>query len=116
MFCFFFLFIFQFFFFENQHESHVSDPAKTNAVIMGRTTYESIPAKFRPLRNRTNIVLSRTAGLAIPGAHVCASLNSALQLCKSSGNIEKVFVIGGGQVYKEALEHPACKGMCSLAS
>jgi dihydrofolate reductase len=39
------------------------DVSKRNAVIMGRKTWESIPPKFRPLRNRLNIVLSRSADI-----------------------------------------------------
>jgi dihydrofolate reductase/thymidylate synthase len=37
-----------------------TDPEKHNAVVMGRRTWDSIPAKFRPLKGRTNIVLTRT--------------------------------------------------------
>jgi hypothetical protein len=41
--------------------SRTSDPTKQNAVVMGRKTWESIPAKFRPLAGRINVVLSRGA-------------------------------------------------------
>ena len=41
--------------------SRTTDPAKQNAVVMGRKTWESIPAKFRPLAGRINVVLSRGA-------------------------------------------------------
>ncbi len=40
--------------------SRTVDPAKQNAVVMGRKTWESIPAKFRPLAGRLNIILSRS--------------------------------------------------------
>ena len=40
--------------------SRTADPAKQNAVIMGRKTWESIPPKFRPLAGRLNIVLTRS--------------------------------------------------------
>ena len=42
--------------------SRTADPGKRNAVIMGRKTWESIPAKFRPLPGRLNVVLTRGAG------------------------------------------------------
>lgn len=44
--------------------SRTADPAKQNAVIMGRKTWESIPAKFRPLKGRINVVLTRGAAPA----------------------------------------------------
>ena len=42
-----------------------TDPSKTNAVIMGKNTWQSIPSKFRPLPNRFNIVLSTKVGYKI---------------------------------------------------
>jgi dihydrofolate reductase len=72
-----------------------------NAVIMGRKTWESIPERFRPLPGRTNIVLSRSS---IPkGAIALGGLEAALEVPAS-----RRFVIGGGQIYAEAISHPAC--------
>lgn len=72
-----------------------------NSVIMGRKTWESIPDRFKPLKNRTNIVISRSKGT---DAIYCSSLEEALSI-KASHR----FVIGGGQVYLEALKHPSLK-------
>ena len=76
-------------------------------VIMGRSTWESIPARFRPLPGRRNIVLSRQPGFAAPGAEVASALAAALALAASGPNGQAapgtVFVIGGAQVYAEAL-------------
>lgn len=66
-------------------------------IVMGRRTWESIG---RPLPGRRNIVVSRQAGFAATGAEVAASLDAALRLCAGS---EDVFVIGGAQLYAEAL-------------
>lgn len=71
-----------------------------HTVIMGRKTWDSIPAKFRPLTQRRNLVLSRQPGLALPGAEVFASLDAALAAC---GGNEAVFVMGGAQVYEQSL-------------
>ena len=46
----------------------VAPPGRQNAVVMGRKTYESIPGKFRPLRDRLNVVLSRDPAYAAEGA------------------------------------------------
>lgn len=87
---------------------------KSNAVIMGRRTYESIPHKFRPLSDRVNVVLSRDADvrqkLDLPDSVlVAASLEEAIGLLSTLENkVHDVFVIGGGTVYREALSHPLC--------
>ncbi|MBM3383890.1 MAG: dihydrofolate reductase [Betaproteobacteria bacterium] len=66
-------------------------------VIMGRRTWESIG---RPLPGRENIVVSRRAGFTASGASVARSLGAALALCAGEAT---VFVIGGGELYREAL-------------
>ncbi len=78
-----------------------------NAVIMGRKTWDSLPSK--PLPNRMNIVLTRNYSWLQDGAKAFGSLNEALTwlgFIQVAANIHQVFVIGGGQVYKEALRHP----------
>ncbi|KAL1810935.1 hypothetical protein ACET3Z_021000 [Daucus carota] len=91
-----------------------SDPLKRNAVIMGRKTWESIPLQHRPLPGRFNVVLTRSGSFDIATAEnvvICGSLLSALELLAESPycvSIEKVFVIGGGQIYREALNAPGC--------
>ena len=72
-------------------------------VITGRKNYESIPEKFRPLRDRVNIVVTRGKDYEAPGATVCGSLEEAIALAEAAGQKE-VFIIGGGQIYREALE------------
>lgn len=72
-------------------------------VIMGRKNFESIPEKYRPLPNRTNVVITRQADYTAEGCVVVNSLESALELAKQSKDDEP-FIIGGGQIYKLALE------------
>jgi len=74
-----------------------------NAVIMGRKTWESIPEKFRPLPGRTNIVISRSPE-KVSADHVMKDLDTALEYAYE--NCEKVFVIGGASIYKQAMKHP----------
>lgn len=84
-----------------------------NAVIMGRNTWESIPEKFRPLKNRVNIVISRNknyelipSGTVTPNSpiYLHSDLYSALmQSLESDKNIHRRFVIGGASLYSEVL-------------
>ncbi|MFT7516281.1 MAG: dihydrofolate reductase [Myxococcota bacterium] len=76
-------------------------------VIMGRKTYDSIPDTFRPLRARRNVVISRQHDLIYDGAEVVHSLQQALDLV--APDTAPIFVIGGGQIYSEAIMHPACR-------
>lgn len=67
-----------------------------STVIMGRKTYESFPK--RPLPDRENLVLSRSAR-ELDGARVFADIDSLMEYVKTVKN--KVFVIGGGEVYRQ---------------
>jgi len=69
-------------------------------VIMGRKTWDSLPDRFRPLPGRHNIVLSRQPGFLPAGATVVGGLDQALA---KAGAAPRVYVIGGEQVYREAL-------------
>lgn len=70
-------------------------------IIMGRKTFESIG---KPLPGRTNIVITRQKGFQACGATVAHSLEEALQICEGQ---EETFVIGGAEIYKEALPQAA---------
>jgi dihydrofolate reductase len=71
-------------------------------VIMGRRTWDSLPERFRPLPGRRNVVVTRQAAFEAPGAEVAAGLPQALALVADA---PRVFVIGGGQLYADALPH-----------
>ncbi|XP_033102268.1 dihydrofolate reductase-like [Anneissia japonica] len=85
---------------------------KNNAVVMGRRTWDSIPEKFRPLPNRVNVVLSRTLSDPPPGAdYLCGSLDKAMALLSDeplNNQIDLIWIIGGSEVYKEAMMSPLC--------
>jgi len=72
-------------------------------VIMGRKNFESIPHKYRPLPDRTNIVITRQTDYKAEGCVVVNSVEAALGIAKKKGDTEP-FIIGGGQIYKLALE------------
>jgi len=71
-----------------------------HTVIMGRKTWESLPPRFRPLPGRRNIVITRQADYAAPGAELADSLENALKLA-STATI--AFIIGGEQIYTQAM-------------
>ena len=69
-----------------------------HSLLMGRKTWESLPARFRPLPGRRNLVLTR--GPAIAGAETVRSIEEAVQLCSEAAEL---CVIGGAEVYALAL-------------
>ena len=69
-----------------------------NAVVMGRKTWDSLPDQYRPLPERTNIVLSRDSGLRIDGAEVALYDGRAVEIGYSEG-CDELWVIGGAEIY-----------------
>ncbi|KAF8898768.1 dihydrofolate reductase [Infundibulicybe gibba] len=89
---------------------------ETNAVIMGRNTWESIPKKFRPLPNRVNIVISRNQNYDLGDvgnaqAHMITDLSSAIvrldALTSENRQMHRKFIIGGASIYTESLAFPS---------
>ena len=84
-------------------------PGRRNAVIMGRKTWDSVPPKYRPLSDRLNVVVSR-GHLALPaGVLLAHSLDDALAQAAAAPDVYRLFVVGGGEIYRQAFAHPACR-------
>lgn len=79
------------------------DTTKGHIVVMGRKNYDSIPERYRPLEGRENVVLTRNTDLKIKDCIVFNSLEKCLEKYKSETE-RTVFIIGGGEIYKHALE------------
>jgi dihydrofolate reductase len=69
-------------------------------VVMGRKTWDSLPARFRPLPGRRNIVVTRQRGWRADGAEAASSLDSALALAAGA---PRVCLIGGAQLFEQAM-------------
>lgn len=88
---------------------HFRDTTRGHTVIMGRKTFESIG---KPLPNRKNIVITRDTNYIQEGIYVVGSLEEALRISSLEQGKEfeenqeevEVFVIGGGEIYKQAIE------------
>jgi len=74
-----------------------------NAVLMGRTTWESLPEAYRPLDNRLNIVVTRNQDYSIEGAHTCSSIENGLSVAEENES-EICWIIGGANVYEQCRE------------
>jgi dihydrofolate reductase len=77
--------------------AHFKRTTLGSPIIMGRKTWESLG---RPLPGRTNVVVSRNADYAAPGAVVATTLQAAIDAC---GNVPHAYVIGGAQIYEQAI-------------
>lgn len=92
---------------DNQLLWHISDDLKRfkritegHQVIMGKKTYESLP--FRPLKNRTNIVITDDPMETFDGCITVYSIEQALQYCDEK---TESFIIGGGSVYRQFMPY-----------
>lgn len=80
------------------------EKTKGHHVIMGRKNYESLPPKFRPLPERTNIVLTRNSLFKAKETIILSTLSDALEVAKKN-NEKEAFIIGGGEIYLLGLEY-----------
>jgi dihydrofolate reductase len=90
---------------DNQMIWHLPDDFKRfkqlttgHYIIMGRKTFESFP---KPLPNRTHVIITRQSAYKVEGCIVVNSLDAAIAACPQD---EEVFVIGGGEIYKQSID------------
>jgi len=89
--------------------AHFKAATLGHPVVMGRKTWISLPPRFRPLVGRRNIVVTRDPEWATEGAERAGSIAEALELAASppprTAPTGTAWVIGGGEIYRAALEH-----------
>ncbi|MEG1607098.1 MAG: dihydrofolate reductase [Mucinivorans sp.] len=90
--------------YQNRLLWHISEDLKHfksltmgHPIIMGRKTFESLG---RALPARPNIVVSHQSDMKLPGVEVVGSIEQALELCQDQ---EQIFIIGGGEIYRQTL-------------
>ena len=87
--------------------THFKELTRGCAVVMGRKTWDSLPARFRPLPGRRNIVITRQSDWSQNGVQRASSLPEALQMCEQQGgdggSDGTVWIMGGAQIYAQAL-------------
>lgn len=95
--------------------STTGNPEKKNAVVMGRKTWDSIPAKFKPLEGRINVVLTRNpeelrkSGKIPDDVLLYSDLQQAVDALGAMETCETIFIGGGSSIYNEAFASPNCE-------
>ena len=97
---------------ENSIPWHLPDDLKFfrqktegHPVIMGRKNFESIVASLgKPLPNRQNIIVTRDSAYEAAGCQVSSSLEEAIMYGHQDKDTEEIFIIGGGEIYKQAMD------------
>ena len=81
---------------------HFKNTTLGSPIIMGRKTFETLG---KPLKERENLVISRNEGLKLnfENTKVFKSLAESIKYCRNK-NSEKVFIIGGGEIYNQAIQ------------
>ena len=91
----------------------VVDISKINAIVMGRKTWESLPDKHKPLKKRLNVVLTRNNKEKIneyidnnklEKVWIRDNFENTIEELKTNKQIEQIFVIGGSELYKQAIQ------------
>ena len=80
---------------------HFIEQTTNHTVIMGRKNWESIPEKYRPFKNRENIIISRDNNYHAPGAIIVPTIEEAIK----QSTKQKIYIIGGGQIYTLGLPY-----------
>ena len=81
--------------------AHFKAVTMGHPIIMGRKTHESIG---RVLPGRANIVITREQNYSTPGCNVVHSLAEAISFAQTCPGADEIFIIGGGEIFKQALE------------
>ncbi|MGC1243554.1 MAG: dihydrofolate reductase [Chryseosolibacter sp.] len=77
---------------------------KGHHVVMGRKNYDSLHEKYKPLPQRTNVVITRQKDFVAPGCIVLHAVEPALEIAKDNSETE-CFIIGGAEIYRLAMPY-----------
>ncbi len=86
-----------------EDKRHFQKVTEHNIVIMGRKTWDSLPKK--PLKNRVNVVITKNPPKEKIENTVFGTMELAKSIMSYFGHTTNIFVIGGGQIYKELLQY-----------
>lgn len=82
---------------------HFTEKTMHSVVIMGSRTYESIPEKFRPLKKRVNIILSRNNINYAKDVFIAKNIEEALRVAQKYN--KEIWIIGGARVYQQMISY-----------
>jgi dihydrofolate reductase len=80
------------------------ETTKGHHVVMGRKNYDSLHERFKPLPDRTNIVITRQKEFKAPGCTVLNAIEPALEMARRNSEPE-CFIIGGAEIYRLAMPY-----------
>ena len=80
------------------------ETTKGHHVVMGRKNYDSLHDRFKPLPDRTNIVITRQKDFKAPGCTVLNAIEPALEMARRNSE-QECFIIGGAEIYRLAMPY-----------
>lgn len=80
---------------------HFREVTTGKIVLMGRKTWESLPAKFRPLPNRLNLIVTRQADYVVPNE---VEIYTTIEAAETAHPTEEIMVIGGAEIYRQTID------------